>query len=336
MGFTPFPYDIGPEAQEWTYETVLEHGDFVAHHLDTGIPWQEALDRAPYPALVEANLAERLAHTPEGRVVYLAVTPISTLRDGLSQYWSNEGQKPLEEPWAGRRFSDPRVFRAYLRYCLDLIDRFDPEYMAYAVEVDLLARNDPQAFADFRRLAKKIYRRIKRRYPDLQVFFTFTLGQPGGWEEIRDIVRPLLGVTDVLAISTYPYLAAGFDGDPRKIPEDWFEQVRELDPDKPFAIAETGYAAEPVVFETFDVTIPASRAWQRLYMQRLMRELQALDAEFVVWFTVVDYDRLWDLMEEAGVSELFKAWRDTGLYDQDLRKRPAARVWDRWLHRPLE
>jgi hypothetical protein len=151
-----------------------------------------------------------------------------------------------------------------------------------------------------------------------------------------EIVRPLLDFTDLLAVSTYPYLAAGVEGDPRRVPDDWFSRIRDLDPEKPIAIAETGYAAGTLVLESFGITIPGTETWQRLYLRRLLCDLDRLEAEFVVWFTSVDYDRLWELMEEAGVSELFKAWRDTGLYDQDLRRRPAARVWDRWRARTVE
>jgi hypothetical protein len=32
---------------------------------------------------------------------------------------------------------------------------------------------------------------------------------------------------------------------------------------------------------------------------------------------------------------LMKAWKDTGLYDGELRARPALEVWDGWLRRPL-
>lgn len=330
LGFTPFPYDITVEAIDWTYHTVLSHGDLIAHHLDNGVPWPEALGKRELPQLVENQLSDRVRRTPSEHPIYLAATPLSQLRDGLAEYWNNEGAIPPPGPWAGRSFNHKKVVRAYTNYCQDLIARFSPDYFAYAVEVDILARNDPAAFEDFKKLARKIYRRLKRSHPDIPIFLTFTLGHPGDWDLIKSIMQPLLPFTDMLAISTYPYLVVDYGGKPSRIPDDWFSQIRELHAVKPIAVAETGYAAETLVLESFDITIPGRPRWQRAYAKRLLEDAQDLEMEFVIWFTSVDYDRIWDLMAAAGVSELFKAWRDTGMYDQDLRRRPAARVWDRF------
>lgn len=336
MGFTPFPYDVTTEAIDWTYQRVFEHGDFIAHHLDTGVPWPEALAGADFPPLVAHEIESRRLRTPASETIYLAITPLSQFRDGLAAYWSNQGAVPPPGPWARRGFDHPKVVEAYTAYCLRLIEALDPDYVAYGIEVDLLAANDQEAFDDFKRLARKVYRKLKRRHPELPLLLTFTLGQPGEWETKKEVMKPLLPYTDLLAISTYPFLATGFGGNPKRIPDDWFSRIRELDPDKSIAVAETSHAAENLEIESFGISIPGRKTWQKAYAKRLLREADELEMEFVVWFSVVDYDALWELAFAMGAPEVFKAWRDTGLYDERLRKRPAARRWDRYLRRPRE
>ena len=75
MGFTPWPYDATTQAVNFVYEQAVARGDFVAHHLDGGVPWNEALAQTSYPANVEAEIAARLTQTPAGKRSYLAISP---------------------------------------------------------------------------------------------------------------------------------------------------------------------------------------------------------------------------------------------------------------------
>ena len=63
MGLTPFPYDVTVEAVDNTYIILSQHTDIVAHHFDSGVPWQEAYSQSEYHQQVENNLATRLDHT---------------------------------------------------------------------------------------------------------------------------------------------------------------------------------------------------------------------------------------------------------------------------------
>ena len=38
MGFTPFPYEASWDVLEGVYGLIQDHGDFVTHHFDAGIP----------------------------------------------------------------------------------------------------------------------------------------------------------------------------------------------------------------------------------------------------------------------------------------------------------
>src|SRR6056297_405704 len=66
LGFTPWPYEASTTAVNFVYTEAASRGDFIAHHLDGGIPWNEALNGTPYSSNLEAELNTRLNNTPAG------------------------------------------------------------------------------------------------------------------------------------------------------------------------------------------------------------------------------------------------------------------------------
>jgi hypothetical protein len=333
LGFTPFAYDLTLEAVETTYGLTGANSDIVAHHLDGGVPWPEALAGDPYHPNVLADLDMRLAHLLPSQKVYLALTPISFVRDGMALYWGETVNMPLPFPWNLRGFDHPEVIAAYLNYCLFMIERFQPDYMAYAIEVDLLALSDPAAYQQFAVLAEAVYPVLKAAYPELPIFLTFTIPHDEALEVLRPAIEQVLPFTDMMAVSTYPFLT-GLE-QPRQMPRNWFAKMRDLAPELPFAVAETGLIAEPLVLESLQLTIPGRESWQALYVRRLLREADRLHAEFVIWFVPVDYDLLWDRLKDQGVDEFYKLWRDCGLWDGDLYPRRSLFWWKKWLRRRL-
>lgn len=137
----------------------------------------------------------------------------------------------------------------------------------------------------------------------------------------------MLPYTDYMAVSCYPYMRGHT---PDNLPQDWFSQVRELAPSKPFAIAETGYPAEDVVIGDWKVKVPANEQWQALYTRFILEESNRLNGKFVVWFFSHDYDSFLDQLkgEAAKGSQLFRWWRDTGMLDGDGNPRDALHIWD--------
>ncbi len=65
---------------------MLGDGDLIVLHFDGGVPWQEALDGTPYSTDFENDLAFSASQLTSFHVVYVAVTPISTSRNGLALY----------------------------------------------------------------------------------------------------------------------------------------------------------------------------------------------------------------------------------------------------------
>ena len=123
------------------------------------------------------------------------------------------------------------------------------------------------------------------------------------------------------------------DANVEYIPADWFSQMRTLAPDKPWAITETGYIAEDLRF--LGKTIRGSELWQAKYADLLLRQANSMNAEFIVWFVLRDYDRGMRTLEKIAIAAaVAPIWKDMGLIDGEGRGRAALKVWDAWLGTP--
>lgn len=336
MGFTPFPYAATAEAIDDVYAKLQANGDVIAHHLDGGVPWPEALAGTPYDLAVEAELADRLARTGPGDVVYLAITPMNSKRSGLADYWGASQGLPRPGEWAARDFDTPEVIQAFVGYALDLIDRFGPMWFNYGIEISELAISDPDAMDRLVTFASQVYPQIKAAHPELPTFVSVAFKGPGSPQaaEIRDAFARLLPYSDYVGVSVYPFVFFGHPnaGDPANLPADWLRQARDLAPDKPLVVAETAWIAEPLLIPEFGVNTAADAQDQNDYVERLLSEADALGAELVIWFFTVDFDSLWEGL--LGRDPVARIWRDTGLWDETLAPRPALSTWQAWLDRP--
>ena len=320
------------------YSEVALRGDFIAHHLDAGIPWEEALNGTPYSAELEAEISARLANTPADKRSYLALSPLNGMRDGLAEYWGTAPNQPLPSPWDVRALDDPDVIAAYTSFAADLIQRFSPDYFNLGIEVSELALNDIGAFDDLVTFTATVSSSLKARFPNLQLMASVALKSPNSAaaNTIRAELPRLLQHIDVVGVSAYPYVF--FDhsdrGDPANLPAGWLSQVTELAAGKPIAIAETGWVAETLTIPAFGVDVASDAAKQDAYLNTLFAAANALDARFIVWFSLVDYDALWNgVLQQDPVAHI---WRDIGLYDEDLNPRPALDTWMNELATPLK
>jgi hypothetical protein len=336
MAFTPFPYDLTLEAQDYTYNKIHERIDMICHHFDDGIPWPEALEGKPYHANVENNLYDRQRRLRPGDKVYLALCPLAHDRKSLARYWGAASNMELPAAWENKTFDDPDVITAYSNFLLDLMGRFEPDYVCFGVEANGgFGENDPQLGA-FEKFLKSVRDNIRADHPNVPLFLSYIIGGSGA-EGARqmNLTRRFLGYSDYMAVSTYPFIeAAGGpsgDADPDNLPQNWFTKMRDLAPEKPFAVAETGFIAEDLVLSSYGINIKGTAAWQEAYLRFLLQESNKLDAEFVVYFFIRDYDRVWEWMRQHGYDEFYKMWRDCGLIDEDGGARPSLAVWDAWF-----
>jgi hypothetical protein len=110
-------------------------------------------------------------------------------------------------------------------------------------------------------------------------------------------------------------------------------QINTLAPGKPVAVTETAWAAEDLVIPTFMINLPISNNDQNQFSDIMLNEAERLNAAFVIWFSIADYDTLWTTVLSS--DDVGRIWRDTGFYDENLNTRAALDTWQSWFARPF-
>lgn len=336
LGFTPFPYDISFEAVTWVYQTLPTDADLMVHHFDNGIPWPEALAGTPYSEHIRSDWNLRRTATPADMPIMVTITPINFARDGLAAYRGDADDMPLPAPWDSYNFDHPDVEKAFVNYARDIIAYFQPDYLLMGIEVNLLMKIRPDRWDAYMTLQRAAYATLKAEYPDLPIFVSLTgIDLLPGYTDVDSTLQAqaladVLPYTDWLGLSIYPYMTRFMTG---LLPEDFFDDLAALT-DKPIAITETGYPAQDLAIRVGDVRIemPSDDAKQADYIQRLLAAAQAHQFRLVINFVLRDYDALWRAI--GAREDLTIAWRDTGLYAEDGRERPALAAWRAALAQP--
>lgn len=335
MGFTPWQYEATVEAQTTTYDRLAQHGDIIKHHLLGGIPWPEAYAQTAYHPNLEAEINGRLSNTPQSMTVFLAIDSLNTARDALAPYWQSSTNMPLPDEWADRTWSSPEVITAYINYASDMIDRFQPRYFEYGTEASELILNDSAAFDDYLIFAENVYTELKQRYPELTLLTSVALKSPEStaMQTIASRYDELLAYTDLLGVSVYPYVFFDHDnrGNPDNLPDNWLSQISDLSNSKPIAISETGWIGEDLSIPEFQYSATSNPTRQNDFVIRLLTESQQMNAEFVIWWTITDFDALWN--DTLGQDPLAKIWKDIGFYDEDQMPRSGLESWTEWLEK---
>lgn len=335
MGFTPWPYDATISAISNTYKFIQGNGDIVSHHLMNGVPWEESYAMTPLPHAIDNEISSRISQTESNKVNYLAIDSLNTSRDDLASNWGENGEEARPSPWATRSFDAPEVAKAYSHFALSMIDRFKPAYFNYAPEVSELILNDPVKFDQFVTFSKKVYQNIKRVHPDLPLMVSIALKSPDSTDTstIKTNFAKIANFVDIVGISVYPYAFYEHSdkGDPANMPSNWISQISSIAGDKPVAITETGWIAEDLSVSSFGYSEQSNATLQSDYVSALLNNADSLSMEFVIWFTIIDYDALWNGL--LGRDDLSKLWKDTGLYDESLNTRPAFNVWKQYYSR---
>lgn len=346
LGFTDFPHAVSTDALLEAYSVIEHNGDLVMQHFDGGVPWPEALTGEPFAEVYRREVEGKASVQPDSHLVFLAVTPIRFERDGLASYRGDAANQPLAPPWDTRAFDDPSVIDAYGADVERMIELFEPDYVAYAIETNMLAAASPGLWPAFLSLAEATYARLKAARPRLPVFVTLQ----ADWYHADSVaqgegISQLLPFTDMIAVSSYafasPVVHARAGGSAsatalvEAIPPDYFSALAALAPQMPFAISETSWPAEPID-APYPFVINGSPEAQQAYVERLLDEASALDAAFVTWFFTRDFDHQWEQqLQGLSIAPTVRLWRDNGLYDGLGAARLALEVWRATLARPL-
>jgi len=331
LGFTPFPYDISSEAVDFSYKSIGTDADLILHHLDQGVPWDEALKGTSYPKAVADDWADRLHRTPKATSVYLALTPLNLGRDGLAADLSST----KDPAWATRSFDDPLVEKAYLAYCRKAIATFHPAYLAIGVESNLVKTKAPGKWPAYLKLHRDTYQALKKENPKLPIFDTVvgTALLPGYAPEYKHedqmaALDDLMPTSDFFAVSLYPYMSAYLA---EKIPDDMFSELEKMAHGKPMAIAESGYPAKEFSIADGKLVFKGTPEKQADWVRRLLAAAEKGKYPFVVNYITRDYEALW---EKLGRTDLNAIWKNTGFYDAAGKPRSSLGLWKAALARP--
>lgn len=329
LGFTDFPHALTLDAWAAAFSVIQQDGDMATMHFDDGVPWQAALDGSPYPQNILDELNGKAGAIPSGHLTYLAVTPIGFSRDKLADNRGATGSEALLPPWDTLTFDDEQVIAAFINHCEKMITIYSPQFFAYAIEANMLIDLTPPVWDAFVTLAQSVYTSLKANHPDLPIFLTLQAewyhkdpnSQKAG-------ITQILPFTDYIAVSSYPYIE---QSNPDLLAADYFTELANLAPNKPFAIAETAWPAENVT-APYPVFIPATEATQQAYLERLLAESDSLSAAFVCWYFTRDFDDFWESdLQFNTIAPIARLWKDTGLYDGQGNARPALTIWREYL-----
>lgn len=331
FGITPFPYDFTLSAVETVHKIVAANTTVIAIHLDDGIPWNEALADKPLPKRIQKDWDDTSASLPKGRPVYVGIAPLAEDRQSLAPCAGQEHRMPLPDELAHASMDDPIVERAYLNYVRRVVRQFHPRFLNIGIEGgEIMARNFAK-WPSFARLIESVRRPIKVEYPDIQIGISFGLGDLRSPRE-AEAARGLIADCDYVGLSFYPY-ASAFDEKfgalpyrgptPWREPLDWIRRYTK----KPIAICETGFSSQDIEIPQYGLSMQGSPSQQAQYVKELFQTARRDGYAFVVWYLAVDYDKLYAKMP-AG-SDAMKLWEHTGLFDSDLRPKPAWAEWQR-------
>ena len=333
MGVTPWPADFTVAEVQAAYRFIDQHCDIVSQHIDDGIPYEEFYSNRPLPVDFENDINYRATNSPTGKQIFLSVSALNLTRKEKADYYSKSlVSDSIKTLWKNLPVNDPKVINSYINYMNWLIEKFNPIYVNYGVESNLLLW-DPAKFSLYKDFISKVYAQLKADHPGLVLFVSFMVDESN---ESLGFARQLLPYSDWIGLSSYPYItvssSANGNTDPSKFPTNYYERFISLDLAKPFAFAETGYLAENLVVPSEGLNKQGNETWQADYLSKVLELSNKYNAKLFIWFCSKDYDSGNNTLRNLGLYQtLFSFWEDTGLIDENGRERPGFRIWDQWL-----
>jgi len=328
FGFTPFYFDLTTSAIEQTHHIVEKYGNLYALHFDNGIPWHEALHDKPFPDKLQREWEGLRRRKPAFHKVYLGLAPVAKDRKTVSP--SCEGSL---SPWEKKPvyFDNGKVKKAYLNYVKKAVNYFEPDYLNLGIEAGEVAHRDKKAWKQFSTLYRYVRTALKKSHPDLQVGISFGLHTLMTDKKVAKSADALLKDCDFIGVSFYPYMSQfheKFGAKPLVAPPgqwtdalDWLASFT----NKPIAVCETGYNVENVSLPKYDIKMKGNSLLQKQYVRDLVKIARRDAYLFVVWFLPIDYDALYEKLPVGDGTN--RIWRNIGLFDKNLKPRPALKYW---------
>jgi len=330
MGFTGFPSDMTLEAVLEARQFSKNNADILAHHIE-GVPWAEALAGQPFSKEMMDEWSGKKEAMPDGGKVYLAVSP------GRGELKVADKGLPLPEELKGKGYDHPLVKKAFLNYCRRAVEFFRPDYLCIGIEVNEIYPKGADKWRAYAELHRYVYDELKKDNANMPISASFTLhgmlnAKGAAREKMARAFEEIVPQCDLIAVSFYPFIAGGTT----EIDESLQWMTDRFDKyGKPYAVVETGEAAERLKFPSTGQIVHGTEEKQTAYYRALLAVAERKRFEFVISFLHRDYDAMWEKIKSFS-PEVFMAWRDCGLVDEAGREREACHVWRQYFRMRLD
>ena len=327
MGFTTWSYGAKAEDVEGTYSFIFNNADIYSEQFDHRIPWSAWMNNSELPKEFVDNVNYRLSKRNLAKKLLLSVSLLNIGRDDLLEDYDNQSPSYVS-------MSDTAIENSYIEHLTYLINRFNPNYLVMAMEVNEMRVKKPEKWAEYMVLASNIKARLKVLYPQLPVSESVTLHNwcnyygtldAGYVDEITNYVNAL----DFAAISFYPFLMGLHTEAEFQAAFDFLNSKAT----KPIAFVETGENAEDIDIPAFDFKSAGDEAKQKLYLETLLGNCLTQNYLFCIWWCHRDYDQMLNDLP-SDLIDLALLWRDIGLIDEEGNKREAFDLWSGELQIP--
>lgn len=335
MGTTPWPADFTFSEVDTAYRFINDHCDIVSHHFDDGIPYDEAFNNTPMPPNFVQDVQTRLTKTAAGKKIMLSIAALAGFRIVKADYYNNAlTPNNIKDYWRQLPVNNSKVITAYVNYVSWLVDRFHPIYVNFGVESNSSGW-DPAQFILYKSFIAQVYPQLKLKYPNIPFYISFIVDETN---EGFNYASQLIGYTDLIGLSAYPYVtvssSANGNTDPANFPTNYFDKFSNLSTSKGLIFAETGYIAEDLHIPSYNLNKLGTAAWQKAYLELLLKFCNDKRAKIFIWFCSKDYDAGNNTLRNLGLfQDYFMLWQDTGLKDESGKERPAYSSWINWMKR---
>ncbi|HET6761715.1 MAG TPA: hypothetical protein VFH13_06420 [Gemmatimonadaceae bacterium] len=324
MGFSVVPPKPDLKIAVQSLEIWTKRADAAILHLD--VPWALLLaGTSPEDALRKDGVDLERYY----RSKHLKLVVTIDVTNGLGR----ESEAPALVA-ARRRITEPAVQRLYRDYVRALVQMLRPDYLGLAAETNLIREIAPRpVYNAVVKMANDAAADVRRSrtasslplYVSVQVETAWgKLGRQVSYRGIDQDLRDF-PFTNVLALSSYPYLG-GFT-DPDQIPLDYYTRVRGSR-SLPLMIVEGGWPSASV-----RGMFSSSPAMQARYIARQSKLLDEANAAAVFQLSFTDLD-LGSFPKP--VPTILPLFATLGLVDANLGPKPALATWDKIFARRLQ
>lgn len=321
MGFSSWPYAATQASVTDTYQFLEQHSDIYSEHIDNRIPWNAWINNLPLPTEFTNDIDGRVSRKIESIDLTLSVSLLNSDRSDLAEDF--DGGTPEYTA-----LNDATIEDAYVAHISYLNDRFEPDYLIIAIEVNELRMKSPEKWSGYKLLMTNVKSRIQTEYPGLRISESMTLHNlyepdvPEPEEYLAEMVS-YVNELDFAAISFYPF----FKG--LNSTTDFQEAFDFLHAEisRPIAFSETSHLSEDLSVDSFELFIESDECEQNLYLETLFSNAFEQEYEYVIWWAHRDFYELWLTFPED-VQDLGKLWRNTGLVADDGSNKKAFSTWE--------